>query len=811
MKAVLRAHAGVFFFFILATAVLCAGLFQGKVLIDLTGDEIKCYFSAVMYAHRWMKEGIFPLWNTLSLCGHPFGVHAVSSYNLLNAAALFFDPATAYTIVKAVGIFLNGYFFYWFLRQRGIGTYGAMVAGWIWMVPIREAEVGFFFLPLLFLLAGLYAGRPGKKWFTCLTVSLALYFLNANPHSALTNTLFLGAYLFWLAISSGKRDRATFLKMALPFALAVGLTAFYTARAFELYGLSNRAARGEVVTFLPTHTILMLFPKLFSSPVGPATDFVVPRILQSIFSSIPLLHAVEIFTWPLYLGAAAVIAFFLAPRTLAWQKFFFYGALGSFAYLMLHPFFYLTLIRHIPVLQGLVGVQRLFLIGEFSMLVVLAAALDRWLIPSDENRRALVSLGRRLAIIFAVGAVVLAALRLGIEAFRPRLASMIGERLKAVTNPSIFLGDLETFREERVRQFFDFFNQVLSWKNPHILWPLAVILVTVGLVYAYQRGWLGRRVFQAAFLAWTILDVSLVFGFSRQASAPAEIFKGSEVAAVLKRDPSLFRVLMVEDPKTPYSRMFLVPEANLTHGVSTADGYEYLYLNRYIRFYEWLTLRPEGMGPYIHPLHHFNKDMADFMNIKYFLTSEFNEALDGDPAYRRFWQGGGYKIYENSAALDRAFLVHGASFFSHEDELKRSIGRDPSELKRQVFLAGSKENNISPDPVGPRLRGETVRITRYDPHRVEMEAQLREDGYLVMTDNHYPGWRAEVDGAPAELLRADYTFRAVRLSRGAHKVSFFYEPDSLKKGLWISAAALVLAVILFFWKDLWRDPIKGRT
>jgi hypothetical protein len=76
----------------------------------------------------------------------------------------------------------------------------------------------------------------------------------------------------------------------------------------------------------------------------------------------------------------------------------------------------------------------------------------------------------------------------------------------------------------------------------------------------------------------------------------------------------------------------------------------------------------------------------------------------------------------------------------------------------------------------------------YSPNAVKIEVALDRDGYLVLSDTYYPGWRAYVDGEERETLRANYAFRAVPLESGQHTVFFKYDPLSFKTGLVISLA-----------------------
>jgi hypothetical protein len=69
-------------------------------------------------------------------------------------------------------------------------------------------------------------------------------------------------------------------------------------------------------------------------------------------------------------------------------------------------------------------------------------------------------------------------------------------------------------------------------------------------------------------------------------------------------------------------------------------------------------------------------------------------------------------------------------------------------------------------------------------------------GYLVLLDSFDRGWRVEVDGRPAMVLRANALYRAVRISSGPHTIRFVYRPVVLYICLLVSGLmSLTLAVI----------------
>jgi uncharacterized membrane protein YfhO len=88
-----------------------------------------------------------------------------------------------------------------------------------------------------------------------------------------------------------------------------------------------------------------------------------------------------------------------------------------------------------------------------------------------------------------------------------------------------------------------------------------------------------------------------------------------------------------------------------------------------------------------------------------------------------------------------------------------------------------------------------ARIAELAADRVRLEVELGKPGYAVLVDSYDPGWRATVDGARAEVLRANVAFRAVAVPAGKHVVELRYRPRSISIGLGLMGAAVLLAAV----------------
>ncbi|MBI5290543.1 MAG: YfhO family protein [Chloroflexi bacterium] len=140
----------------------------------------------------------------------------------------------------------------------------------------------------------------------------------------------------------------------------------------------------------------------------------------------------------------------------------------------------------------------------------------------------------------------------------------------------------------------------------------------------------------------------------------------------------------------------------------------------------------------------------------------------------RLAHSGDVKIYENLNVLPRAFIA--------SDVMLSADGA--KHLKAETLRASGAQ-------------GDNVSVIKYEAERVVIQTTTDTPGYLVLTDEYYPGWLATVDGQPAAITRAYGLFRAVAVAPGTHTVEFRFEPLSFKFGAIVSALTLITLAALF--------------
>ncbi len=111
------------------------------------------------------------------------------------------------------------------------------------------------------------------------------------------------------------------------------------------------------------------------------------------------------------------------------------------------------------------------------------------------------------------------------------------------------------------------------------------------------------------------------------------------------------------------------------------------------------------------------------------------------------------------------------------------------------------------DPLPPyRCESCEARLLDWAPERRTFVVRASGEARMALIEQRFPGWRATVDGAPAPLEEYGGAFQSVRVTKGEHRVAFTYRSNSMRVGALISAAAVVVLMIVLLaqWK---RSPV----
>lgn len=152
-------------------------------------------------------------------------------------------------------------------------------------------------------------------------------------------------------------------------------------------------------------------------------------------------------------------------------------------------------------------------------------------------------------------------------------------------------------------------------------------------------------------------------------------------------------------------------------------------------------------------------------------------------------------IYENARALPRAWLASDARALDEAATLKAIRGGSLPDGSRWEPLRTALVESEPPAGLVPTGARGSASVTRYEANRVDVKTEADAPSILVLAENHYPGWRAYVDGESAGVLRVDYNLRGVFVPAGKHEVRFVYRPKSALIGL---AVSLLTAAALAF-------------
>lgn len=128
-----------------------------------------------------------------------------------------------------------------------------------------------------------------------------------------------------------------------------------------------------------------------------------------------------------------------------------------------------------------------------------------------------------------------------------------------------------------------------------------------------------------------------------------------------------------------------------------------------------------------------------------------------------------------------------------------------------VIRASASEADRKPIGSPSEAEGDLIELTEYRPNRVTYRSTTEKERLAVFSEIYYPyGWKATIDGQPAEIYRVNYMLRALNIPAGQHDIVMTFEPDSVKKGNTLSLicfGVFILALLGIIYLNLKKKRV----
>jgi hypothetical protein len=151
-------------------------------------------------------------------------------------------------------------------------------------------------------------------------------------------------------------------------------------------------------------------------------------------------------------------------------------------------------------------------------------------------------------------------------------------------------------------------------------------------------------------------------------------------------------------------------------------------------------------------------------------------------------------IFENPSSRPRAFYVPRVEVVADPDALLARLATGSDDFAQVALLESTPASGFTgaPGAAAPAA----VRFERDEPEHLVLDVDAPAAGFLVLSDQYFPGWKARIDGRDVPIHRANYAFRAVEVPGGQSQIEFRYAPMSVALGAAVSAVSVLAVAVL---------------
>ena len=735
-------------------------------------DQVYFTHTKLTIIREALLQGNFPFWNPYEGCG--MALFAQGALPVLESLGLFLlPPAPFMAVTAAVHQLLAMIFFFLFARRLGISDEGAVLGSVVWAfngyhnVYAHDLTIlgSNLWLPLILYCYLRYSGKEKatELWVVIGGMAIGCQLLAGRPTDFVYS---LGLVIFvclYHAISTrmGKPSIVQAMKLTGIFLFGIilvggSLAAFFLVPNLE-HLLGSSRVLGSEYTYARTNYVMPgSLINIFMPGVSPGLG----KLLHIWLSSfIPERWVAHFRVNHLFVGLAVLPFLLYSWKANAWFRNCFYF-LGLVALLLMLPLGIFDIIRYLPLHRGAIEAVRFMPVLMLSFAVLTAAGYDICFYGHHRCTCATESqediAAPYLLYTFLVGLFLLVLL----------------------------------FTANRVCPYFDIANVIL-----------AISLVVIALLFLAARNMLKREI------AFSVLVISLMVCYfvenqwqlRGQINISKDYFQkepsSNVVKYIIQKNPSHYhRVINVDNDDEVYHatfwQRFFVQSVNFYTAASPALQVSYCH-----------ELLREQVDSRILPLKNFDSPFYSLANVKYIVGKDSDLSRLDSSKYLKVAsdEALGVSAMMNSDSFPRVFFVDKYKVIHDDREALRTIweigSKDINWFRENVILAEQPWQEWSfADSSNAKLLD-----IDYSANRVIIRCIAQESAIMVFLDSFERNWRVSVDGRKAQLIRANYLFRAVPITAGEHIVVFEYFSETFLIGSMISGIALLGVAVSLLW------------
>ena len=286
-------------------------------------------------------------------------------------------------------------------------------------------------------------------------------------------------------------------------------------------------------------------------------------------------------------------------------------------------------------------------------------------------------------------------------------------------------------------------------------------------------------------LASGILMILIVFFDLYSASADfnkSEVDPTVQYSDMFEKSPELKYLLKPVFPNKVFRvKMRLYDQNGRTMAKPMEDNQGMLDRICLVEGYNPLLL--DRMIPPIYPESKIN----DMRNVRYALEVDSAAGQLAFAKHETAW--GNARLFYDYKVIPTEALVKAAK---HKDYSLMS-GTD---FENVLILEQTPKNSYSHKTTSENATATNVKTLKYEANEIAYSAETSENALMFFSEIFYPEWKAYVDGKEVPILAANYSFRAIELPAGKHKVEMRFDGSALNRGRTIAYSTVTVSVLL---------------